>query len=352
MRIPDRAERYYEKTRLLVFSEQAQIRHERVSDIVERFATGDVLVVNRSATLPSSFTARLGTRKEDEAFEIRLAAFQGPDPRTPLHWQAIAFGAGDWRQTTETRGAPPVLNRGDILYLGDDPAEETLTARIERVEEGRLLTLAFIAPTDSAALIQAMYRHGKAIQYAYHKAPLQSWDQQTLFSGPPVSVEPPSASFALTWELLLALREKGVHIQTLLHSAGISSTGSEDLDQRLPLPEWYQIPEATVTAIQKAREEGKRVVAWGTTVMRALESATQKGTLEAGEGMAHLQIRPGYRFRVVNALVTGMHEPEASHMHILKALCPLKQLQQGYLEAARKAYRGHEYGDLSLLSCG
>ena len=334
------AERHLENTRLLVFSGQDQISHRRVADIAEFFHSGDVLVVNRSATLPSSF--RRHVKRTQAEIEIRLAAFQGPDPTDLTHWQAISFGAGDWRMATEDRGPAPRLAAGDQIWIA-----ENLQAEVVAVQQQRILSLRFISPD----LLPALYQHGQAIQYSYHHQPLQIWDQQTIFSGPPISVEPPSAGFAFSWELMFRLRDKGVKILTLLHSAGLSSTGDSNLDQALPLNEWYEIPSETVRAIHSAKSHGHRVVALGTTVLRALESAASTGHLQAGVGISSLKIKPGYRFRVINALVTGMHEPGSSHMQILDALYPMPLIEQGYTEADQLGYRGHEYGDLSFLDC-
>jgi S-adenosylmethionine:tRNA ribosyltransferase-isomerase len=341
MKAASTAHRSLENTRLLVFPARDQIAHSTVGQLEAYLQAGDVLVVNRSATLPGSFRGHvIGSQAP---LEIRLAAFQGPDPAHLHHWRAVAFGSGDWRQPTETRGPAPHIQAGDRLWLGD-----SLQAEVQGVTHERLLEIVFESPD----LLPSLYRYGRPIQYAYHQAPLAVCDQQTLFAGPPISAEPPSAGFPFTWGLIERLRQKGVQIAPLLHSAGLSSTGDATLDQHLPLPEWYEIPADTITHIQTAKQQGRRIVALGTTVLRALESAQQAGGLKAGRGMATLKVVPGYRFQVVNALITGMHEPESSHMRILDALCPMSLIKNGYQEAENQGYRGHEYGDLSLLSCG
>lgn len=137
----------------------------------------------------------------------------------------------------------------------------------------------------------------------------------------------------------------------MLHSAGISSTGDSHLDRWLPLPEWYEIPQETCTLIQETQWNHRRVVALGTTVLRALESATTKGQLVPGRGLAKVKIVPGYQCQWADALITGMHEPGSSHMQILDSFCPMELIQQGYAEAVSLGYRGHEYGDLSFLNC-
>ena len=177
------------------------------------------------------------------------------------------------------------------------------------------------------------------------------WDQQTIFSGPPISVEPPSASFPLTWELMLSLRKKGVKIADILHGAGISSTGSVALDQLLPLTEWYDLPESTALKFSHAKRSEQKNVALGTTVLRAIESAWDGNQLRTGHGLTNLKITPGYRIQTVNALITGMHEVGTSHMNILDSICPIDHIRTGYSEAEQRGYRSHEYGDLAYLHC-
>ncbi|MBT9546269.1 MAG: S-adenosylmethionine:tRNA ribosyltransferase-isomerase [Candidatus Sericytochromatia bacterium] len=368
MKAATTSQRFFEQTKLLVFSAQAQIQsaqaqiqsaqaqvqtsskqatihHGHLADLPAQLKAGDLLVVNRSATLPASFRGKVA--RSGAEVEIRLAAFQGPSPQDLSRWQAISFGAGDWRTPTEMRGPAPHLQSSDRIDIGPE-----LYAEVEKVEQKRVLKLRFgSAQALTQPLLPLLYQYGRPIQYAYHQAPLEIWDQQTIFSGPPISVEPPSAGFAFSWDLLFALRAQGVKIVSLLHSAGLSSTGDPALDTLLPLSEWYQIPAETVAAIQTARAQRQRVVALGTTVLRALESAAQSGELQSGEGLSELKIRPGYRFKVVNALITGMHEPGSSHMRILDALFPLPVIEQGYREAEDRGYRGHEYGDLSFLDC-
>ncbi len=334
------ASRRLQATRLLVFPRPDAIRHTTVAHFAEFLESGDLLVVNQSATLPASFQGTI--RRTGEQLEIRLAAFQGPDASDLRHWYAIAFGSGNWRQPTEQRGSAPSLIAGDWIQISADLSAEVLSVESERILEIRW---------QSSDLLTALYQAGQPIQYAYHQEPLAVWDQQTLFAGAPISVEPPSAAFPFSWELMLQLRAKGVQVTSLLHSAGLSSTGDPKLDQQLPLPEWYEIPAATVAAIKATQARGQRIIALGTTVLRALESAASTDSLSSGRGLAQLKILPGYRFQVVNALISGMHEPDSSHMLILDALCPYNLIRQGYMEASQQGYLGHEYGDLSFLNC-
>lgn len=334
------SQRFGNKTRLLTMTSNHQIQHQYVKNFIDHLNPGDLLVVNRSATLPSSFRGHL--KRTGEFVEIRLAAFQGPTHHHLENWLAFSFGKGDWTQPTEQREPPPSLAPGDQVIFGPGLALEVICVKYDR-----LLEIRFI----SSSLEQNLYRYGKPIQYSYHKSDLEVWDQQTLFSGPPISVEPPSASFPLTWDLVLALRKKEVVVADLLHSAGISSTGSAELDQLLPLTEWYKIPMQTALEFQKAKQNNRKIVAMGTTVLRAMESAWDGVTLKAGSGLTQLKMTPGYQLHTANALVTGMHEVGTSHMLILDCLCPIEQIRLAYSEAEYLGYRGHEYGDLSYLHC-
>ena len=343
MKAATRARLSDRNTRLMILTERFQsIEHRRVGSIVDYFEPGDLLVINRSATLPSSFRGII--RRISETIEIRLAAFQGPNSRDLRRWKAVSFGAGTWKTPTEKRGRAPILFVGDEIRFGDD-----LSAKIISVESERLLTIEFNSPNSPDSIVHALYRHGRPIQYSYLEDGLETWDQQTLFAGPPVSVEPPSAGFPFNWDLILRLRAKGVEIGTLLHSAGLSSTGSIELDTMLPLAEWYEIPETTVKKFEVAKKEGRQIVALGTTVLRALESAWDGTTVRAGARTTTLKISPEHVVQTVSGIVTGMHEVGASHMQILKVFSSPEFLQRGYREAELRNYEGHEYGDITLL---
>ncbi len=336
MKSANTAKRRYGNTRLLVLKKNDQIIHSTVQNVVDHFKPDDLLIVNRSATLPSSFQGVVERNRRQ--VEIRLAAFQGPDSSSLKHWLAFSFGAGNWQIPTEQRGEAPVIQAGDRIFFG-----KNLNARANNVQQGRLLDLQF----ESSNLMMELYRHGKPIQYAYHQSELQVWDQQTIFSGPPISVEPPSAGFPFTWEISNELKAKGVHLVPLLHSAGLSSTGSNALDGLLPLPERYEVPDSSMGLVKRAKQKGNSIIALGTTALRALESAWA-GQLS---GITTLKIKPDTHMNAVSGLITGMHEPETSHRSILRALCPAPHVRKGYQEAEARSYIGHEYGDIALLNC-
>jgi S-adenosylmethionine:tRNA ribosyltransferase-isomerase len=178
---------------------------------------------------------------------------------------------------------------------------------------------------------------------------------QTPFAARPWAVEPPSAALPLTFDLLLALRRRGVRFAAVTHAAGLSSTGDPELDRRLPLPERYDVPACTVRAIADARRRGARVIAIGTTVVRALESAVRPvggiggGVLAAGEGITALRLGPASERRVVDAVLTGMHEPDSSHFELLESFAPRALLLELAARARQLGCLAHEFGDAALV---
>jgi S-adenosylmethionine:tRNA ribosyltransferase-isomerase len=328
-----------EGTRLLALDPaRAAWRDARMGDLPALLSAGDLLVVNDAATLPASLPARTG---RGEPLELRLAAAEGDE------WWAVAFGAGDWRQRTEDRLPPPPLSAGDGVDVGRE-----LHASVRAVSSvsPRLLRLRFDA--DPQTLWSALYRDGRPVQYAYLQAPLALWHVQTPYHSRPWAMEMPSAGRALTASLLDEVRRLGAGVAWLTHAAGLSSTGDAALDAQLPLPERYDLPAETVDAVRSARAAGSRVVAVGTTVVRALESAAAGGALRAGAGLAALRLQAGSVRRVVDGLLTGVHEPGTSHFELLGAFAPPPLIERALAHATEAGYLGHEFGDAMLVLDG
>jgi S-adenosylmethionine:tRNA ribosyltransferase-isomerase len=162
----------------------------------------------------------------------------------------------------------------------------------------------------------------------------------------------PSAGRAFTWKTLLQLQRHGVRIANLILHTGLSSYMDDELDrEHPPSEEEYFISEETAEKIRDAHQTGRRVIAVGTTVVRALESAAERsGFVEPGHRYTRLTINAGYPLRVTNGLLTGLHEPAASHLDLLSAFIPAEKLCQAYEEAIRKRYLWHEFGDLNLVA--
>src|SRR5918994_692387 len=283
--------------KLLVIDAREGLRHVARESLVDVLRAGDLVVANDAATLPASLH---GTHvPSGEAIEIRLAGWLSfPDP---TRFVAIAFGVGDHRKRTEDRLPPPPLSTGDRLRLGP------LEAVVERLlDHPRLFELRF--PGNRAAVLAGLAQHGRPIQYAHVPEPLALWDVWTKIAAGPVAFEAPSAGFALDWLTLQAWRRRDVGFATLTHAAGVSSTGDPGLDSRLPFDEPYRIPERTAAQVARAKLRGSRIIAVGTSVVRALEAAANPdGNVRAGNAIATGRIARDTRLHVVDAVLTGVH---------------------------------------------
>jgi S-adenosylmethionine:tRNA ribosyltransferase-isomerase len=308
------------------------LRLTKFSELPALLRAGDVVVVNDAATLPGSLHGR--TANGDE-LELRLS---GPVEGNRL--EGVLLGAGDWHTRTEHRPMPPVLAAGDRVRFG------SLEARVANAN-GRRVTL---ETTHSAydggdALWQALYASGLPVQYAHRSEQLPLYAVQTAYAARPWAAEMPSAGRPLTWNVLLGLRRAGIAVATLTHAAGLSSTGDDTLDRAMPWPERYEIPTRTADAIVRARAEGGRVIAIGTTVVRALEAS---GGV-AGSGVATLRLAAGYRPAVVDGLVSGLHVPGESHFDLLRAFASHARLRRALELAAQSGLSSHELGDACMI---
>ncbi len=178
--------------------------------------------------------------------------------------ELLLFGEGSWRQPTEERAPPPGLAVGDRLTLGE------LSATVTHVVRERVVRVELDA--RGGVLWQGLYSAGRPIQYSYLAGELELWHVQSRFASRPWAIEMPSAGRPLTFEILFELERQGARLASLTHAAGISSTGSEELDRELPMPERYEIPVETVELIRG----GSRVIAIGTSVTRALEASAAR----------------------------------------------------------------------------
>src|SRR5262249_17902254 len=327
--------------KLLVVDGDGVMRHLPRAALASLFCPGCLVIENHAATLPASLKGIHYPSRQP--IEVRLAAWISAGD--PTQFIAIAFGAGDYRTRTEDRPSPPPLSPGDRLAFGP------LVATIDRLlDHPRLFRLHFLGTHSS--ILAGLARHGKPIQYAHVKEPLALYDVWTKFAADPIAFEPPSAGFALDWQTQAQWRQRGVGFATVTHAAGISSTGDLPLALRLPFDEPYRIPEQTAAAITQAKLNSRRVVAVGTTVTRALESAASaNGGVRAGNGVATGRLARGTSLRVVNAVLTGVHQPSESHFELLRAFAGDAALNQISAELNAYNYRNHEFGDSILVEC-
>jgi len=175
------------------------------------------------------------------------------------------------------------------------------------------------------------------------------WDTWTSIASQPVAFEAPSAGFILDWSTLRALRARHASIASITHAAGISSTGDPDLDRILPLDEPYDIPPATAALVNRTKERGGRVLAIGTTVVRALEHAARMGRVRSGSCVATGRIGAQTGLLIVDGIVSGMHEPGTSHYELLRAFQEDHALATMVAEAEDHDYRTHEFGDAVFI---
>lgn len=328
--------------KLLVIDERGAVSHHPAGDLPAFLERGDLVVANDAATLPASLTGvHIPTSRP---VEVRLAGRTSLAADAVQRFTAVVFGAGGYRTPTEHRPPPPRLQPGDELMLGP------LRGRIARVlGHPRLAEVTFAHPAP--VIWEGIARHGRPIQYAYVPEPLAIWDTWTCLAGPPVAFEAPSAGFLLDWATLAAIRARGARFATITHAAGISSTGDESLDRLLPFDEPYDIPSAAALLVQQTHLLGGRVIAIGTTVVRALEHcASEHGRVKAGAGLATLRLGPDSPLQVVDAIVSGMHEGGSSHYELLRAFQPDEVLERMASEADERDYQAHEFGDAVLIS--
>jgi S-adenosylmethionine:tRNA ribosyltransferase-isomerase len=320
-----------EKTRCLVVKGDS-VFHSTVFSIGEFLNKEDLLVVNDAATLPALLKAET---ESGDFVEVRLIR----SIKAPNRWWALVLGAGSWRIPTEQRVDVPLLRENDLLIFND-----SFRARVvgSLFDSNRLIEIVF----EGENLWNQLYRHARPIQYSYLSRDLELWDPQTIFAGPPVAFEAPSAAFCLTWSLLEKLKSRGISLVSLTHSTGISSTGEERLDRLFPLPETCVISSPTVEAIKSTKRRGGRVIAVGTGTVRALEGVRP---LRPGEFEVSLRINESLRPLIVDGIITGLHESRSSHLELLSAFARPEVLRRAYSEAQRLGYKIHEFGDVNLI---
>jgi S-adenosylmethionine:tRNA ribosyltransferase-isomerase len=317
--------------RLLVATRSdGRLQHARFADLPAFLDPGDLLVVNTSATVPAAIDAR---RADGTPIELRFGTVP---PRLPDgRWWLVELRTPD--------GAAPLPaggRAGERLALPGD-AEVELLAPYAGSPRMWLARLESERPLD--VLLAAA---GRPVRYAYvpEAWPLDAY--QTAFALQPGSAEMPSAARPFTPRLVARLAAGGVLVAPVLLHAGLSSPERGEP----PLPERYAVPATTARLVDAVRGWDGRVVAVGTTVVRALESAVaDDGTVEPGRGFTGLVVSPDRPPRVVDGLITGWHEPRASHLDLLEAVAGPELLAASYREALEHGYLWHEFGDSHLI---
>jgi S-adenosylmethionine:tRNA ribosyltransferase-isomerase len=191
-----------------------------------------------------------------------------------------------------------------------------------------------------------LHRHGRPIRYSYVDRDWPLPVYQTAFATVPGSAEMPSAARPFTPELVARLVAAGVRIAPITLHTGVASPEAHEK----PYAEWFDVPDATADLVNHTRAKGRRIIAVGTTVVRALESAAdEEGNVRPVSGWTELVITPERGVRAVDGLLTGFHEPEASHLLMLTAVAGAELLRVSYEAAMEEGYLWHEFGDVNLI---
>jgi S-adenosylmethionine:tRNA ribosyltransferase-isomerase len=308
---------------LVAHRESGELVHARFPDLPRFLGEGDLVVVNTSATLPASVT---GQRANGETVDVH---FSTPVP-----------GERDWVVELRQAGAPLRVYQPETVEL---PAGARVHLRAPYLA-GRRLWIARLELPEP--LLDYLTAHGRPIRYRYVPDEQPLAEYQTIFAAEPGSAEMPSAGRPFSHELVTCLAARGVLFAPVTLHTGVSSPESHEP----PYPERFQVPAGTARLVDAVRGWGGRVLAVGTTVVRALESAARDdGTLEPAEGWTNLVVTPERGLRVIDGLLTGWHEPGASHLQLLDAVAGRELVARSYEAALDEGYLWHEFGDVHLI---
>lgn len=322
--------------RLMVSHYQSdQVHHAHFRELGDHLQAGDLLVINTSRTLNASLPATL-----PDGTELRLhlstqlpAGLWSVELRRPSAVATNPFREGRSGMTLKL----PAGGRAQLL-TPHNPALRHFANQPVRLW---LATLHLPLP-----LTRYLAAHGSPIRYGYVPDAWSLEYYQTVFATEPGSAEMPSAGRAFTAELMTRLLARGIQFAPLLLHTGVASLE----DHEAPYEEFYRVSSETAVQVNQARQQGRRVIAVGTTVIRALETVTDgDGKTHAGSGWTDLFITPQRGVRAINGLLTGLHEPRATHLAMLAALANRCHLSLAYEQALQQRYLWHEFGDLHLL---
>jgi S-adenosylmethionine:tRNA ribosyltransferase-isomerase len=317
-----------DQVRMLVSAPGAPLVHAGFRDLPDHLAPGDLLVVNRSATLPAALPAERGG-----GAPLRLHLSTPLPPPRPQPWP----DDGRERWVVELRDGDAPFRGGRAGERLELPAGASAELLAPYQGGARLWAARLTLPEPLLAYLD---RHGEPIRYRHAPEPRPLADHQTIFAAEPGSAEMPSAGRPFTRRVLNALGARGIGVAEVVLHTGVSSL---ERGER-PYPERFRVPEATAAAVAAAN----RVIAVGTTVVRALESAAG----EAAEGWTRLVVTPERGVRWVDGILTGWHEPDASHLLMLEAIAGPAEVRRSYAAALSAGYRWHEFGDVHMLFAG
>ena len=324
-----------DEVRLMVSHYQDdRFHHTQFQSIGEHLQAGDVLVFNTSATLPAALSA---TNKMGKDLRVHLSTQRSEDYWVIEIREVTATGATQRYHGSQSK---------EFLTLKEGGSLELVQPYYANATEKEHLQL-WIARFHLAESTEAyLNKNGKPIRYGYQKKNYPLAYYQTVFAREKGSAEMPSAGRAFTESLVTQLVTQGIHFAPLLLHTGVASL---ELAER-PYEEFYQVPSSTAQLVNLARAEGRRIIAVGTTAIRALETVTNiYGETQGGSGWTDTFITPQRGHYGIDGLITGFHEPKASHLLMLETLSGRSHLELSYQLALQEKYQWHEFGDLHLL---
>jgi S-adenosylmethionine:tRNA ribosyltransferase-isomerase len=352
-----------------------RVQHTRFRELPDVLEAGDVLVINTSGTMNAALSAtrldgtplelHLSTHLPADLWIVELRQPEGGERSAAERSRPSAGGAATRPLSNATPGETLALPGGAAITLHVPYRHDHRgTPDLNTVSRLWIATLrlpcgcAAAPPAPSEGRVEQcpqgtmgplqdyLARYGFPIRYSYVKEAWPISSYQTVYATEIGSAEMPSAGRAFTPELLTRLIARGVLVVPLLLHTGVSSLE----DHEPPYEEFYRVPLETARVVNAARIAGGRIVAVGTTVVRALETVTDReGTVHPGEGWTRLVVTAQRGVRAIDALLTGLHEPRSSHLAMLAALAGRKHLAITYAEALRAGYLWHEFGDLHLI---
>jgi S-adenosylmethionine:tRNA ribosyltransferase-isomerase len=326
--------------RLLVGEQRTgEVGHHAFRELPGLLRAGDVLVVNTSRTLPAAVDGQLAGEPVVAHFSTRLPPSAGGTPDDG-RW-VVEIRSPDGHGSTVRRPGGPASAVVELAGGGLLPLLEPLDPGADRL---------WVTEPSMADPVGYLHRHGRPIRYSYTERDQPLAAHQTVFSVPSAdgtgSAEMPSAGRPFTAGLVTELVSRGVQIAPITLHTGVASAESHEP----PYAEPFSVPASTAWQVNAARAAGGRVLAVGTTAVRALESAADpRGVVRPADGWTDLVVTPDRGVRAVDGLLTGLHEPEASHLLMLRALCGDRLLERVYAAALQRGYLWHEFGDVNLL---
>ena len=322
--------------RQLVISSGGELQDDKVHNLPDQLKAGDVLVLNDTKVIPAALKATRPARAHGGGQHLKVTL--------NLHKQE--------REDQWAAFARPVkrLKVGDALHCSED-----LSATITEIRDGGDISLAFNKSGEDLESQINSIGDMPLPPYISKKRKIEesdAEDYQTVFANEAGSVAAPTAGLHFTPDLLTRLRNKGVQIECLTLHVGAGTflpVKSDDTDEHIMHHEWFDLPEDVAERINHANRSGGRVIAVGTTALRALEASAKGGKVQAFKGETDIFITPGYKFQIINGLMTNFHLPKSTLFMLVSAMAGLDTMQRAYAYAIKHDYRFYSYGDSSLI---